>query len=389
MMHERIQSWIHALEVGAFSRIMIFAPMVVAVIGLVVLYDVRAYHGFSSPEAMDAAQVARNLAEGRGYTTDFIRPFSIYLVQKHNRETHAAEVQSTNTLGFAQLDGTHPDLANAPAYPTLLAGLMKLSSPEWKVETQKPFWSVDGKFQRYRPEFGIAILNQFLLLAVVALTFLITRKLFDAPAAWLAAALTLGADLLWKFSVSGLSTMLLLVIFLGLIWCLIKIEELSRAEPPVVGRLFAWAAVAGLLLGLGMLTRYAFGWVIVPVIFFLALFGGPRRAGLALTVFAVLVLSIIPWILRNLAVSGTFFGTAGYSFAEDTYVSSGSELMQSINPDLLALGTKPYLSKLLSNLNVILQAGCCRWPAGWVHYFLPDCCWDCATSPPGGCVISH
>ena len=65
-------------------------------IGLVVLYDVRAYRNFSSPEAMDAAQVARNLAEGHGYATDFIRPFSVYLVQKHNRATHPAKIQTTN-----------------------------------------------------------------------------------------------------------------------------------------------------------------------------------------------------------------------------------------------------------------------------------------------------
>ena len=50
------------------------------------------------------------------------------------------------------------------------------------------------------------------------LTFLIARKIFDSTAAWLAALLVLGSDLLWKFSVSGLSTMLLLVIFLGLVW---------------------------------------------------------------------------------------------------------------------------------------------------------------------------
>jgi hypothetical protein len=365
MRHERIQSWIHALEVGALSRWLIILPVLVAVIGLVVVYDVRAYHGFSSPEAMDEAQVARNLAEGRGYTTDFIRPFSIYLVQKHNREAHAAEAHSTNALGFAQLDGTHPDLANAPAYPTLLAGLMKLSSPDWAVDTDKPFWSSNGKFQRYRPEFNIAILNQVLLLAAVVLTFFITRKLFDAAAAWLAAGLTLGVDLLWKFSVSGLSTMLLLVIFLGLIWCLIKIEELGRAEPPVGGRLFAWAVAAGLILGLGMLTRYAFGWVIVPVIFFLVLFGGPRRTELALTVFAMLVLSVIPWIIRNLAASGTCFGTAGYAFAEDTYVSAGSLLMQSITPSLLTSGISPYTHKFMSNFSDILESGLLPL-AGWL-----------------------
>ena len=90
---------------------------------------------------------------------------------------------------------------------------------------------------------------------VVALTFLLTQKLFGIPEAWLAALMTLGADLLWKFSVSGQSTLLLLVIFLGLAWCLTKIEELGRSHQPAVRKLFLLAIVAGALTGAGMLTR--------------------------------------------------------------------------------------------------------------------------------------
>ena len=78
---------------------------------------------------MDAAQVARNLAEGHGFTTEFIRPFSIYLLQKHNRAAHPEAMLSTNTVDLAQMNGWHPDLANAPVYPVVLAGLMKLRPP--------------------------------------------------------------------------------------------------------------------------------------------------------------------------------------------------------------------------------------------------------------------
>jgi hypothetical protein len=334
MISERIQRVIHALEVGVFSRWLQFLPLVVAVIGLAVLYDLNAYRSFNSVEAMDAAQVARNMAEGRGYTTDFIRPFSVYLIQKHNHEVHQGEIQLTNTVDFAEINGAHPDLANAPVYPTVLAGLIKLSPPNWDAGNHKPFWSEGGRFLRYQAEFRIAILNQLLLLVVVALTFLIAKKLFDVQAAWLAAVLTLGADLLWKFSVSGQSTLLLLVIFLGLIWCLVKIEELGRAEQPQVRNLFLLAVTAGVLTGVGMLTRYAFGWTIVPVVVFLALFGGVRRPGLAIATFLAFVLAVTPWIIRNLGVSGTPFGTAGYAMAEGTSIFPGSRLMQSLNPDL-------------------------------------------------------
>ncbi|HZI32231.1 MAG TPA: hypothetical protein VFF11_07805, partial [Candidatus Binatia bacterium] len=224
-----IQELIHSLEEGRGSRWLKYLPLIVAVLGLVVLYDLRAYRGFSTVEAMDAAQVARNLSEGNGYTTDFIRPFSLYLVKKHNEKVHAEDLSLTNALDLAQVKGHHPDLANAPAYPTLLAGFFKILTPNWKTENSKPFWSQGGHFLRYEAEFRIAILNQILLLGAVVLTFLIAKKLLDATAAWLSAFLMLGMDLLWKFSASGLSTMLLLLIFLGLIWCIVSVEEAARA----------------------------------------------------------------------------------------------------------------------------------------------------------------
>ena len=175
MIAERIQSLIHKLEVDAGARRLNYLALTVAVVALAVWYDTHNYRNFSSPEAMDAAQVARNLAEGHGFTTEFVRPFSIYLLQKHNRAARPSENLSTNAADFAQMI-RHPDLANAPVYPVVLAGLMKLRPPDWKVELRRPFWSEGGHFMRYQPEFLIAIFNQFLLLVVVLLTFLVAKK---------------------------------------------------------------------------------------------------------------------------------------------------------------------------------------------------------------------
>ena len=358
---------IHTTEEGGGSRFMRNLLLVVAVVGLAFLYDLRAYRNFNSPEAMDAAQVARNLSEGRGYSTDFIRPFSLYLVQKHNRAANPAQMLATNLVDFAHISSPHPDLANAPVYPTVLAALFKLHTPAWKVETRKPFWTEGGKFMRYQPEFGIALFNQLLLLVVVALTFLIAKKLFDDLAAWLAAALVLGSDLLWRYSVSGQCTLLVLVMFLGLIWCLMKMEELARIEQPDTRRLFGLAMVAGLLLGLGTLTLYSFGWLIFPVVVFLALFGGARRVGLAVAACLVCAVVVAPWIARNLAVSGTFFGTAGYAVAEDTFGFPGARLMQSFNPDMTsAYWVTPYTRKLMENLRSIIPGELLRLGGGWM-----------------------
>jgi len=355
MSSERIQFFIHKMESGAGARIIWTVAAIAAVVGLTVMYDFRAYHNFNNQEAMDSAQVARNLAEGHGFTTEFIRPFSLYLVQKHNQGKTAS---GTNDVDAACVNGFHPDLANAPLYPALLAGLMKTWKPEWQVDTIKPFWSEGGQFQRYKPEFRIAIFNQVLLFVIVGLVFFIARKLFDGPAAWLSAVFTLGSALLWRFSISGLSTMLLVVIFLGLIWCLIKAEEWGRAEPPPnTGKIAGNAVAIGLLLGLGMLTSYSFGWLILPVAGFLFWFGGPKKHIQAWTAILTFIVITTPWIARNFSVSGTPFGTAGYAIFSGTQRFGGNELMQSLTPDFNGVRwAMPFAHKLIGNTGHLLQS---------------------------------
>ena len=367
MMSERIQALIHKLEVDVGARWLNYLALTFIVVGLGVWYDTHCYHDFNSPEAMDSAQVARNLSEGKGFTTQFIRPFSIYLLQKHNRARAGAQIPGTNAVDAAEVNGQHPDLANAPLYPLVLAGLFKVTSPDWKVEMHKPFWSDGGRFVRYKPEFLIAIFNQILLLVAVLLTFLMARTVFDAPAAWLSALLMLFSDVLWKFSVSGLSTLLTLDIFLGVICTLATFEGLWGVENPAPRRQFILAAGAGLLTGLGMLTHYSFGWLIVPVFLFFVLFGRTRRTTLAMTAIIFFGVTVFPWIARNVAVSGTLFGTAGYAMAEDTMGFPGSRLMQSLSPDQASIyWLKPYLVKFEDNLSDLLENDTLHLAGGWM-----------------------
>src|ERR1035441_7740013 len=81
---ELVQNLIHKLEEGAGARYVRIVLLILAVVAVMVLYDLRACRNFSTPEAMDSAQLARNISEGKGYTTLFVRPLSLYLVQRHH-----------------------------------------------------------------------------------------------------------------------------------------------------------------------------------------------------------------------------------------------------------------------------------------------------------------
>jgi hypothetical protein len=365
-MSELIQRLIHLLEGGAGARYLRWLLLGLTVLFLALLFDLREYRNLATPEAMDSAQLARNLATGKGYTTLFIRPFSLYLVQSHN-EANSAGTTATTNLDFARIKyGPHPDLANAPVYPLVLAGLMKVWSPHYPVETKKSFWSDSGRFWRYQPDFEIAIFNEMLLLVVAGLTFLVARKLFDANVARLSALLIIGCELLWRFSVSGLSTMLLMVIFLGLTWCLLRIEELARETLLRPNRLLWLALAAGGLTGAGALTRYAFGWAIIPVVLFLVLFGGQRRILYALAALGAFLILLMPWVVRNYVVSGTPFGTAGFAIVEGTGFFPQFQLERSLHPDLAhALWFKPYLFKFTGNAREILSNDLPKLGGSW------------------------
>ena len=362
---EFIQNLIHKLETGAGARFFRITALLLAVVVLALRYDVHAYRNLATPEGMDAAQLARNISEGKGYTTQFIRPLSLYLVQKHNESGTPVALTNAN-LDFARIKTAHPDLANPPVYPVLLAGLMKILPFHYAVELKKPFWSDNGRFSRYQPDFLIALFNQILLVTVVVLTFFIARKLFDAGVAWLSVILTLGCELLWRFSVSGLSTLLLLVIFLGLTWCVLKIEEMAREAQPRLNRLLALAVTAGLLTGVGALTRYAFGWTMAPLIVFLILFSGQRKVLHVLAALGAFAIVLTPWVIRNFEVSGTPFGTAGFAVAETTQLFQQFELERAIHPNLVQLHLlMPYLHKLAGNGQNILTNDLIRFGGNW------------------------
>jgi 4-amino-4-deoxy-L-arabinose transferase-like glycosyltransferase len=160
--------------------------------------------------------------------------------------------------------------------------------------------------------------------------------------------------------------MLLLVIFLGLTWCLLKIEEVAREPQPRWNRLLGLTVAAGVLTGVGALTRYAFGWTIIPVVAFLVLFGGQKRVLHALAALGAFALVLTPWVVRNFAVSGMPFGTATFAAAEGTLLFPQYQLERSIHPDLgHLLWLTPYLHKLVANGQSILTNDLTRLGGSW------------------------
>jgi hypothetical protein len=343
---------------------------------LTVLWQIREAKNFATIEAMDAAQLARNIANGDGYTTDFVRPFSIALIETH-RGGAAPEL----------LKNPHPDISNPPVYPALLAGVLKISPVDWSIPTTR-FW-------RFQPEWFIGAFNQLLFFAALFLVFRLSARLFDRAVGYLAVVLMALTELYWEFTTSGLSSMLLMVLFLWLVDVLITFEIGAREGLRTKGWLLGMAAYAGALVGVMALTRYSMGWLIIPVALFLAANGGAAksdaaiggvvpgaaapgatvagsgvRGPLAATAVAIFALLLGPWVARNYNVSGTPFGTAGYALHHGTSVFPGHILERSmpknINFELNKIELAQYPRKLFVNGRDILTDELPRAAGNWI-----------------------
>jgi len=373
-----LQTVIHYLEVGAggrfFSRGFRVILTVVGLLVLALIYNFCAYKNFSTQEAMDSAQLARNISEGRGYTTFFIRPLSWHLIKERHPE-HAELSNPSQPADLGRLRGMHPDIANPPAYPIILAGLMKILPFHYPVDNTHAFWSriripPHREFWRYQPDFLIAVFNQGLFVLVVVLAFILAQRLFDREVASLSALLLIGSELFWRFAVSGLSTILLLLIFLALTWCLAGLELESRTPKGGRTRVFVWACLAGSLVGLGGLTRYSFAWLILPVLLFILWFTGKDRMALVGTALIGFAVVLTPWVIRNYVVSGLPFGTATYALVEATSLFPEHRLERSVEPDFAALdlvGTARR--KLVANTRQIVQNDLPKLGGSWVSAF--------------------
>lgn len=347
-----LQEWIHKIEEGEGAKYIRFFLVFLALLGLAALWHIREAKNFNTQEAMDTAQLARNIADGHGFTTDLVRPFSIALIEAHRGAGVQPEL----------LTKAHPDIANPPLYPVLLAGVFKVFPVHWDIREQG--------FRRYQPEWLIGGFNQVLFFIALLLAYRVGARLFDRGVAFMAVTLMAFTEVYWQFATSGLSTMLLITLGLWLVNTLITIEQGAREGQRSKGWLIGMAAYAAAIVGLMALTRYSMGWLIIPVGLFLGVVVAPARSAAVSVAMIVFLCFLGPWVARNYTVSGTLFGIPGYAIHQETSTFPGYVLERSMPQDIkLALNQvdlDQYPRKLFVNSRDILADELPRAAGNWV-----------------------
>ena len=382
------EHWIDKLDQGKWARHLRVVLGLLLLLALMLGYNWRGYHNLNTEEAMETAQLARNLSEGNGYTTLYIRPYSLHLVHDRNVERYLGQAVPTNADFYGIKETMHPDVSNPPLYPTVLAGWMKVyplvltsldffrqytpwvnsHMPPIDQDWENRLWESNGRFSWVPQDYFIAVFNQVLFLLAAVMTYRLARRLFDLNVARLSVAALLGCELMWRFSVSGLSTLFLMVIFLALVWSLVLLDEEFREPRRTLRGMLLLTMVPGLLLGLGVLTTYAFGWLLIPVLAFIMAFSGRRWKTMGVITVIIFSAMFGPWVFRNVMVSGLPFGTRTFDIIQGT-IFPEQRLERSLNPDFKGNYFRASLYKVRTNMENIVEEKLPLLGGSWVMPF--------------------
>ena len=160
--------------------------------------------------------------------------------------------------------------------------------------------------------------------------------------------------------------MFLMLIFLCLLWSLSRLELRPAVAEAMDRKALLWAALAGLSLGVGALTRYSFGLLAIPTLFLIGSGPGKNRVTAAALCAFVFAAVFFPWLARNYSISGTAFGISGFALFQGSGLFPGHELERTLHPDFGLISSTDFWRKLLQNVRPILKEEIPSISGSWV-----------------------
>lgn len=299
------------------------------------LYFKATFGGLVNPDALDYAQLGRNLSAGHGFVTYILRPLAL---------SHG-----NNPL-------QQPDLTHGPLYPFVLALAFGILHPSDHV---------------------VAAVSSVFYLLTVPVIYLLGSRMFNSTIGTLSALIFACNGLMLQYACSGLPLTLeifLMTSLLAVIYQLAsqRFDNEAQAGAPSTGNL----VLAGALSGLLYLTDPIFVWILpVSAGFVLWLFADRRWSSLLKFALPCCILCV-PWMVRNFLLTGDpVFGLRGmdvWTFTPNYYPG---DQVYTLMPTDLSPGKDAFIAvviKVFSGLGDVIQQTP-QIAASWVlAFFLPS-----------------
>jgi hypothetical protein len=310
---------VYSIDAGTGLKIIRVTLYVLLLLIILMLYTATQFRGLKTEEAMDYAQLGRNISLNNGMVTKCVRPMSMWKMSERSPNQDP------------QI-GKHPDLYHPPAYPAVLSAGFRF----FTALGLDPFEIAPGSRVATMPaeQWVILPVNHIFTLLTGWIVFSLGKRLFSREIGFLGMTIYFLSDVVWTDSISGLNLSManffIAAAFHAMIFAMLNRRDKESTAKWAVPFIFSviFAAIA-------FLTRYITVAAVPGIALFAWLMSGRFRGG---TRFAVLFLvlymvMIAPWLYRNVKVSGNPLGMAAQTALAETGKYPGKQLDRQLHPE--------------------------------------------------------
>lgn len=284
------------------------------------------FKGLNSPDAMNQAQIGRQIARGEGYTTKSLTPFDIRIRSKISADSPDFDHYTTTEY--------------APLHPLVLATAIRATGYhnfEEKRMTKDLEMVYDG-------DRVIAGVSSVFFVAALILSYILFRNLFDEILAASVVLLMGFSKLLLNYAVSGLAQPMLMCLFLcaaGCICAAISADANNRTKQVLLYNIAAFVLVI-----LMCFTCRTCTWCLFGLILFSGIYFQPKGLYAVIGTVMGIVFVLIPTIIM-LQPSGGI----GQSFMQAFYGGFGAgdvqQMLRSTDEFSLNINSTNFFLRLL------------------------------------------
>lgn len=340
-----LQDLVYSVDAGLGLKIIRTVLFCLVLLLLVVIFTANQFRGFDDKDAMDYAQLGRNLAQSNRYVTQSVRPVSIATVASHSFDGDARIMN-------------HPELLKAPLYPALLAAHFKFFDligidlfPDSEAFRGMRFYPAE--------QWVIVPLHHLFSMLSGLLLYFLGKRLFSKKIGLLSVITYFLSELVWRDSLQGTAIPIAVFFVLAATWSAL-VSMIHRRERKPRWNWMALFALSMIFSAAAFLTHYAAGVIIPGLALFIWMMGSRTQRGghLAFFYIALIILMLFPWFLRNLQISGMPLGLAPYTVLVDSNPYPGDSLMRTLNPELGVLTfINAAKAKWAANINELYETG--------------------------------
>lgn len=249
------------------------------------------FRGLDQPAAMEQAQIARSVAQGKGFVTKSLSP--LHVVGAAAR----AEADEESTLNFREFR----DSNYAPLNTVFMAVALKLTGMD---DFESVRMKDKGGFL-YKPDRAIAATSTVFFALAMVLSYMLAARLFDEVVACATVCFLMFSELMLSYAVNGLPQMLMMCCVLGAMNFMLSAFRATQQVNSSRAMLYTLAAFG--CMGLLCLSGWMGIWPALGLLLFCCFYFRPAGAyavGASVVLFFFLLWSMV----SNYLATGSLLG---------------------------------------------------------------------------------